>query len=102
MRCGSAARGDLGRAQVVIDSHGHFVRAWVSRHENGWEAWVCEDEHGDFHAWASESGAATVKRDAVEDTETHGKDAALLALERKTGHRAQNCSGWQQATKVEE
>ena len=36
-------------------------------------------------------------------TETHAKDAALLALERKTGHRCgQDCSGWQQATKVEE
>ena len=31
---------------------GHFVRAWVSRHDNGWEAWVCEDEHGDFDAFA--------------------------------------------------
>ena len=60
-------------------------------------------EHGDFDAFACQSGAATVKRDAVEDTETHGKDAALLALERKTGHRCgQNCNGWQQATKVEE
>ena len=82
---------------------GHFVRAWVSRHDNGWEAWVCEDEHGDFDAFACPAGATTVKRDAVEDTEAHGKDAALLALERKTGHRCgQNCSGWQQATKVEE
>jgi len=62
---------------------GHFVRAWVSRHDNGWEAWVCEDEHGDFDAFACPAGATTVKRDAVEDTEAHGKDAALLALERK-------------------
>jgi hypothetical protein len=86
----------------VTDSNGHYVRGWVSRHDNGWEAWVCEDEHGDFDAWACQSGAATVKRDAVEDTETHGKDAALLALEQKTGHSCgQNCSGWQQATKVE-
>jgi hypothetical protein len=44
-----------------------------------------------------------VKRDAVEDTETHGKAAALPALERKTAHRCdQNCSGWRQATNVEE
>ena len=83
-------------------SHRQFVRAWVSRHDNGWEAWVCEDER-DFHAWACPSGAVTVKLDAVEDTETHAKDAALLALQRKTDHRCgQNCSGWQQATKVEE
>ena len=41
----------------------------------------------------------TVKRDTVEDTETHGKDAVFLALERKTGHRCgQNCKGWQQAS----
>ena len=87
----------------MTDDHGCCVRAWVSRHDNGWEAWVGEDEHGYFHAWACQSGAATVKRDAVEDTETHGKDAALLALERKPAHRCgQNCSGWQQATKVEE
>jgi len=71
--------------------------------DNGWEAWVGEDEHGDFHAWACESGSATVKPDAVEDSETHGKDAALLALERKTDHRCgHNCSGWQQARKVGE
>ena len=57
--------------------------------EPGSPAWVGEDEHGDFHAWACESGAATVKSDAVEDTEKG-----------KTGHRrGQNCSGWQQATK---
>ena len=80
----------------MTDSNGHYVRAWVSRHDNGWEAWVCEDEHGDFHAWACQSGAATVKRDAVEDTETHGKDAALLALERKTGTAAVRSAtaGW--------
>ena len=65
---------------MMTEPHGHYVRAWVSRHDNGWEAWVCEDEHGDFHAWACQSGAATVKRDAVEDTETPAKDAALLAL----------------------
>jgi len=90
--------------QAVTESHGHYVRAWVSCHDNGWDAWVCETEHGDFDAFACQSGAATVKRDAVEDIETHGKDAALLALERKTGHRCgQNCNGgWQQATKVEE
>ena len=57
----------------MTDSNGHYVRAWVSRHDNGWEAWVCEDEHGDFHAWACESGAATVKSDAVEDTEIRAK-----------------------------
>ena len=87
----------------MTDSKGHYVRTWVSRHDNGWEAWVCEDERADFHAWACPSGAATVKLDAVEDTETHAKDAALLALQRKTDHRCgQNCSGWQQTTKVEE
>jgi hypothetical protein len=53
----------------VNHSHGQFVRAWVSRHDNGWEAWVCEDERADFHAWACPSGAATVKLDAVEDTD---------------------------------
>ena len=76
-------------------SHRQFVRAWVSRHDNGWEAWVCEDER-DFHAWACPSGAVTVKLDAVEDTETHGKDAALLALERKTGTAAVRSAtaGW--------
>jgi hypothetical protein len=87
----------------MTETHAHYVRGWVSRHDNGWEAWVCEDEHGDFHAWSCQSGAATVKRDAVEDTETHGKAAALPALERKTAHRCdQNCSGWRQATNVEE
>ncbi len=40
-------------------------------------------------------------RDAVEDTETHGKDAALLELECMTGHRCgQNCSGWQEGRRV--
>jgi hypothetical protein len=43
------AFGVLGTIQALTDSHGHYVRAWVSRHDNGWEAWVCEDEHGDFY-----------------------------------------------------
>ena len=87
----------------MTDGHGHFVRAWVSRHDNGWEAWVGEDEQGDFHAWACPSGGRTVLREVVEDTETHGKDAALLELECMTGHRCgQDCSGWQQALAWEE
>jgi uncharacterized membrane protein len=91
------ALGTVGGPKAVTDSHGHYVRAWVSRHDNGWEAWVCEDEHGDFHAWTCPSGAATVKRDPVECTETHGKRAALLALEYHTGHRCGvSCSSWQE------
>jgi hypothetical protein len=77
VRCIEAAGGTLGSAQVVTDSHGHYVRTWVSRHVNGWEAWVCENEHGDFDAFACPAGAATVARDAVEDTEVHAKDAAF-------------------------
>ena len=80
------ARGVLGGVVAMTDdTHSHFVRAWVSRHDNEWEAWVGEDEHGDFHAWACQSGAATVKRDAVEDTETHGKGCGAPRDRTKNG-----------------
>jgi hypothetical protein len=103
MRRRAVARVSLaGVVAMTDDTYSHYVRTWGSRHDNGWEAWVGEDEHGDFHAWACPSGAATVLRDAVEDTERHGKDAAFLELECMTGHRCgQNCSGWQQAAWVE-
>jgi hypothetical protein len=71
------------------------VAHWHSLHDNGSEA-VGENGHGDFDVWTCRAGAATVRRDAVEDTETHGKDAALLALEQHTGHRCgPACSEWE-------
>lgn len=82
---------------------GHYRQTWRSRHDNGWEARVGENEHGDSDVWTCPAGASTVSRDTAEDTETQGKGAALLALERKTGYRCGlNCGRWQQATKVEE
>jgi hypothetical protein len=79
----------------MTEQHDHYQRTWRSRHDNGWEAWVGENKHGDFDVWTCPAGAAAVPRDAVEDNETHGKDAALLALERNTGHRCgAGCSGW--------
>jgi hypothetical protein len=46
--------------------------------------------------WTCPAGAATVSRDTTEDTETYAKDAALLALERHTGHRRDaGCTAWE-------
>ncbi len=80
---------------LTAEPHGHYRRTWRSRHSNGWEAWVGENEHGDFDVWTCPAGASIVSRDTTEDTETHGKDAALLALKRNAGHCCEaGCGGW--------
>ena len=75
---------------------GHYLRTWRSRHSNGWETWVGENEHGDFDVWICPAGASIVSRDTAEDTETHGKDAAVLALKQQTEHRCDaECGEWE-------
>jgi hypothetical protein len=102
VRGGPTALGAVAGA-LMTETHGHYLRTWRSRHDNGWEAWVGENEHGDFSVGPARTEPPAVTRDAVEDTETHGKDAALFALERKTGHRCgTGCSGWQQMKRVSE
>jgi hypothetical protein len=89
-------RSALWLVGLMTEPHGHYVRTWRSRHSNGWEAWVGENEHGDFDVWTCPAGASSVSRDTTEDTETHAKDAALLALEQQTEHRCgAECGEWE-------
>lgn len=72
-----------------------YVRAWRAIHDNGWEAWVGEDTFGDFDVWVCPAEETVVRRETVEDTELHAKDAALLALKIQSHHDcSRRCGNW--------
>jgi hypothetical protein len=79
-----------------MTTQGHYRRTRRSRYEEGWEASIGENGTATSMLGTCPAGALTVSRDTTEDTETHGKDAALLALENQTAHRCDaDCGGWE-------